>query len=305
MTMTKREQQATSTSNGSAALGKKLVAASAVVLVLVLGLSIIWANNISSPNAADADTVAVANKTDGSNESPSATRVGQGVGMAALQEAAAANKYLFAFFWKADSPHTESLRKVFEQATKQVEDRAQAVAVCVTDAAESEIVRKYELTRAPMPLALAIAPNGAIMGGFPGTFTEEDLLDAFGSPALEQSMKALQDGKLVLLCAQNDSTSSNAEALKGVEAFRDDPRFTAATEIVKVDPSDSVEASFMRDLKIDSGITEAVTAFLVPPGSVIAEFQGATTKEQLLAALQSAGSCGPGGVCGPGGCAPQ
>lgn len=303
--MMKHEQRTTLTNSGTTARSKKLVAVSAVVLVLVLGLSIIWAKNVSSPDAADADTLAVANEAIHSNESPTATRTGQGVGMAALQEAAAANKYLFAFFWKADSPHTESLRKVFEQATKQVEDRAQAVTICITDAAESEIVGKYELTRAPMPLALTIAPNGAIMGGFPGKFTEEDLLDAFGSPALERSMKSLQDGKLVLLCAQNDSTSSNAEALKGVQAFRDDPRFTAATEIVMVDPSDSAEAAFMRDLKIDSGITEAVTAFLAPPGSVVAEFQGATTKEQLLSAVQSAGSCGPGSSCGPGGCAPQ
>ena len=193
------------------------------------------------------------------------------------------------------------MREVFEQATTAVEDRAQAVSVCITDAAESDMVRKYELARAPMPLVLAIAPNGAIMGGFPEKFTEQDLLNAFGSPAMERSMKALQDGKLVLLCAQNDSTSANADALKGVQAFRDDPRFTAATEIVMVDPSDSAEASFMRDLQIDSGITEAVTAFLVPPGSMVAEFQGATTKEQLIAALQS---CGPGG-CGPGGCGPR
>jgi hypothetical protein len=50
----------------------------------------------------------------------------------------------------------------------------------------------------------------------------------------------------------------------------------------------------------------AVTAFLAPPGVVIAEFEGATQKDQLVSALLQANSaCGPGGSCGPSGCGPR
>ena len=75
---------------------------------------------------------------------------------------------------------------------------------------------------------------------------------------------------------------------------------------MKLDPADSAEASFLGDLKIDPQTKVAVTAFLAPPGAVIAEFEGATQKDQLVAALVKARSaCGPGGSCGPGGCGPR
>jgi hypothetical protein len=222
-----------------------------------------------------------------------------------MEKAAASDKYLFVFFWKDEDSATTAMRKVFETATQKVAERANAVTVNVSDRGESGIVKKFGVDRAPLPLALAIAPNGAITGGFPSEFTEAKLLDAFASPSLAKCMKALQEGKLVLLCVQNDKTTFNAEALKGVQAFKADERFANATEIVMLDPSDSAEASFLSDLKIDPQTAKAVTAFLVPPGSAIAEFEGETNKEQLLAALQSAGSCGPGGVCGPGGCGPK
>jgi hypothetical protein len=157
---------------------------------------------------------------------------------------------------------------------------------------------------------LAIAPNGAVMGGFPTKFAENDLLAAFGSPCSEKCIKALQDGKLVLVCVQNESTKSNDEALRGVNEFKADEKFASATEIVMLDPADSDEKSFLADLKIDAKTTVATTAFIAPSGARIAEYEGATTKDALAAAVRQAsagcgpGGCGPGG-CGPSGCAPQ
>jgi hypothetical protein len=155
-----------------------------------------------------------------------------------------------------------------------------------------------------MPLVLALAPNGAVTGGFPGQFDEQDLLGAFASPCTEQCMKRLQEGKLVLLCVQNADTESNDAALKGVRDFKADERFGHATAIVTLDPTDPAEFEFLADLQIDPNSPEANTVFLVPPGAPIAMFQGATSKEELIANLERASTaCGPGG-CGPGGCGP-
>ena len=110
-----------------------------------------------------------------------------------MTQAAADNKYLFAFFWNTDNDQTAAMKKVFEDATAKVADRAMTVSVRVSDPAESGIVKKYDLERAPMPLVLAIAPNGAIMGGFPTKFEEQELLNAFSSPGTEKCMKALQE----------------------------------------------------------------------------------------------------------------
>ena len=150
--------------------------------------------------------------------------------MALMEQAAQDNKYFFGFFWKTENEQTTSMKKVFEDAVAKVSKRATGAIVQVTDSAEREIVKKFGLDRAPMPLALAIAPNGAIMGGFPQEFTEEALLNAFGSPSTEKCMKSLQDGKLVLLCVQNASTKSNAEALQGVQDFKAEAQYTGVTE---------------------------------------------------------------------------
>jgi hypothetical protein len=285
---------------------KKMTTGVAIAAVFAAGLSIVFAKGVftGSPASADAKEAAtsVADVTETSRKTTPEFR---DAGLAAMKKAAAGDKYLFVFFWKDEDSSTTALRKVFETATQKVAERADAVSVNVSDRGESGIVKKFGVDRAPMPLVLAIAPNGAITGGFPGDFTEAKLLDAFASPGLAKCMKPLQEGKLVLLCVQNDKTTLNAEALEGVQSFKADERFANVTEIVMLDPSDSAESSFLGDLKIDPKTAKAVTALLVPPGSAIAEFEGETSKEQFLAALQSAGSCGPGGACGPGGCGPK
>ena len=235
---------------------------------------------------------------------PAAKPAAQGASAAAIAQAAKAGKYLFAFFWKEDDPQTLAMRKVWESAMKKAADKAESVAVNIADPAEKAIVDKYRLDRAPLPLVLALAPNGAITGGFPKQFEEQDLLDAFATPCTERCMKALQEGKLVLLCVQNEKSKSGEAAMQGVRAFKADARFEQATEIIVLDPADATEASLLSDLKIDPKESEAITALMAPPGGVLAEFKGATSKDALVSALENASTCGPGG-CGPGGCGPR
>jgi hypothetical protein len=229
-----------------------------------------------------------------------------GKGIAAIKQAADAAKYLFMFFSKTEDDQTVAMRKVFDKAMDKAADRAQSVAVNITDPSEKAVVDKFDLSRAPMPLVMAVAPNGAITGGFPTKFEEQQLLDAFATPGTEKVMKSLQDGKLVFVCVQNDKTKSNDAAMQGVRDFKADARFASATEIVTLDPADKKESTFLTDLKVPSDTAEAVTVFVVPPGKAIGKFEGATNKDALVELISKAGSgcCGPGG-CGPGGCGPK
>lgn len=231
---------------------------------------------------------------------------GPGQGMAALEQAATADRYLFAFFWKAEDAQTDAMRTVLKDTIKDITDRADSVEIDVTSASEKAIVKKFDLGRAPMPLILVLAPNGAITGGFPSEAEKQKLLDAFASPCTEKCMKQLQENKLVFLCVQNESTKLNDEALKGVRDFKADTRFAQATEIVMLDPTDTAEASFLKDLQVDPKTESAVTVFMAPPGIPVASYTGTTTKEELVTTLEKASSaCGPGGSCGPGGCGPN
>jgi hypothetical protein len=229
---------------------------------------------------------------------------GGGKGAAAMQQAASANKYLFAFFYEKDDDATRAARKTFDEALKKITPAPASVAVDRTAPAEAELVGKFGMGRAPMPLVLAIAPNGAVTGGFKAAdLTEERLRDAVVSPGMQQCLKALQERRLVLVCLQNGSTKDNDAAMKGVNEFKADARFGAATEIVKVDPSDTKETKLLAQLKADPQSKTASTAFLAPPGVVVAKIDGATSKDNLVASLTKAmASCGSG--CSPSGCGP-
>ena len=288
---------------------KKRGAAVLITAVVVVGLALAAGKGklklSEQPDRAAAQPGAVPGKVEKLATTQESAQ-GTGSGVAAMEQAAQNHKYLFAFFWKDEDQQTAAMKKVCEAAWKKTADRAQFVTLKITDPSEHAIVKKFELDRAPMPLALAIAPNGAIMGGFPKKFTEDDLLGAFASPCSERSMKALQDGKLVFLCVQNKHTKSNEEAMQGVRQFRADPQYNPATEVVALDPSDAAEAGFLKTLQVDPQSPVAVTVLLVPPGTPVGKFEGAVTKGQIVAKLASAQSgCCPGGKCGPGGCPPK
>lgn len=226
--------------------------------------------------------------------------------VAALQQAADAKKHLFVFVREKDDEQMREGRKTFDAAVARHGDAVQWIAIDRSTPAESGFVEKYGLKAAPMPLVLAFAPNGAIVGGFVGPrLTEEQLLSALASPVMQTCLKALQDRKLVFLCAQNGTTKANDTAMKGVNEFKSDARFAQFTEIVKVDPSDTAEKKFLTQLQVDPKADQAATIFLAPPGSIIGKFSGATDKNKLIAMLQAASSgCGAGG-CAPGGCGPK
>jgi len=279
----------------NAARAASLGAAAAVLLVLLLPL-LGWGQQgqaRAEAAATDADPVAQV------QPAPKIT------GIAALEQATAAGKYLLILFYRNNDDSTKTMKKVIARTAAKFEGKANSITINLTDVAEREIVAKYHVEGAPMPLTLVVAPTGAITGGFPLTATEEQLSGAFVSPATASCLKALQDGKLVLLCVQSASTKSNEAALKGVQEFKADARYAQFTEVVSLDPTDAAESKFLAQLKIDPKTGEAVTAFMAPPGKVIARYNGATDKDVLIAAFTAAtsGGCGSGG-CGPSGCGP-
>ena len=228
-------------------------------------------------------------------------------GITALRRAAAADKYLFVFFWRERSQQTDAMWNVLQPAMSKLADRAESVAINVSDPAEKPMVARFDVDRSPMPLVLALAPNGAITKGLPLKCDERQLFQAFVSPGTAGCLKALQARKLVLLSVQSRSPYIRQVSLqRGVADFAADARFAGATEIVSVDPADPAEASFLQDLQVDPRSSTSVTVLLAPPGSVVGKFEGAVTKEQLVAKLQAAQSdpCA-GGKCGPGGCGPK
>lgn len=230
-------------------------------------------------------------------------------GVAAMDSASQGGKYLFIYFWKENDRQTKSMYGVFQNATGKMAEAADSVSVNITDPKEGAIVERYDVSRAPMPLVLAIAPNGAVTKGMPVSFDEKQLRDAVVSRGTAACLKSLQERKVVLVCVQN---STALAPFQSVRDFVADPRFAESAEMVTIDATDPLEAGFLQSLQIDPRRDIGVTVLLAPPGKPVAKFTSAVTKDQIVARMTaSSSSCGPGGSCAPGescgpgqGCAP-
>ena len=79
-----------------------------------------------------------------------------------------------------------------------------------------------------------------------------------------------------------------------------DEEYTKSSKVVVINAGDSVEAAFLKDLRVDPKTAERVTVLMAPPAAVVGTFVGDVTKDQLTAKLKSAQSgCCPGGSCCP------
>ncbi len=220
---------------------------------------------------------------------------------AALASARQGQKYLFILFWKENSPATQAVKQTLDAALARRGGQAAAVAVNITDPAESAVVAQFGVSRSPMPLVAAIAPNGAITGGFPLKLTEKDVAGAFVSPGTAACLKGTQARKLVLLCVQPTGARDLPPA---VREFKADTQYGPATEVVTIQGTDPAEAGLLQALKIQPA-SSTVTAFIAPPGTLLGTFNQFATKQHLIDRLKNAQTCCcPDGKCGPGGCCP-
>jgi hypothetical protein len=217
----------------------------------------------------------------------------------ALEKAAKGGKYLFLFFWRDDNQQSRLMRGVLRSAMTKVVDRADAVEIQADDPAEKQIATRYGVSRAPMPLVLAIAPNGAITKGLPSKCDENQLLQAFVSRGTADCMKALQDRKFVLLCVDQPSPQTGKVSLPaGVKDFAVDQQYAPWTSIVALDPRDPAETPFLKSLQVNPQAASPVTVLMVPPGTVAGTFASDVTKEQLIAKVKAAqAGCGAGCSC--------
>ncbi len=228
--------------------------------------------------------------------------IGTGKSAIAVEKAGKAEKYVYALFFRDENDQTAKARGLIESARKKISRKSEMVEINVTDPTEQDIVNKFGVSRSPTPLVLVLAPNGAIMGGFPAYQLTDDtkLVDAVGCKASEQTMKALQNKNMVALCVQNRKTADNAGAMRGVEDFLKDSKYGSTTAVVTVDPSEVEDAKFLSTLGVDVKSPVATTVLLAPPGVVVGTFPGATPKDKFVSAVNAAAAPKSGGCCPPG-----
>ena len=213
----------------------------------------------------------------------------------------------YLFFWKDNDAQTQSVLDATQQELGKLGKHVSLKQIGIKNPANAEAVKHYGVSRAPMPLVLCQASNGAVTKAFVSPFPATQLREGIVSRGTAESLKALQENKLVVLCALNGGSPANRAALMNAQALNSDKRFGKSVEVITLDVHDRNEASLLAGVKLDASMAEPTIVILAPPGKQLATLTGAVTTEQIAEKLVAAQtSCCPGGQCGPGGqCAPQ
>lgn len=205
-----------------------------------------------------------------------------------LAQASQEAKHAFLLFWKKDDEATQKLAEELAAGLEAHAAQATMIEACANDEANQPLVEKYNLSRAPMPMVLVLAPNGAVTGHFTlGKISAAQIKSSIVTPTMSRVMQALQKDKLVLITIAKKGSPKP----EGAAEFLADPEFKARTVLVSLPLGDPKEARFYRDLKIEPGDEESKVAFLAPPGVMIGRFNGDVTKEVLAQKLHAAGKC--------------
>lgn len=205
-----------------------------------------------------------------------------------LATSAEQGKFTFIVFYRDDNDATRAMANAVNESVAKRTDRAVAAFVQITNPAEQAIVKQFDVSRAPMPMTLVTAPNGAITGVFPQKVVEEQMTTAFVTPAMTHCMKGMQEGKLVFLCVQSTPQPTVPQA---VNEFLADPQFKGRTNVVLVQAADPAEAQLLGELEVGTAANQASTVFFAPPGVLVGKFGPVSTKTEIATALHKAGKC--------------
>ena len=199
-----------------------------------------------------------------------------------------APKFKFILFWKEDNAATQGMTAALKSVLATRAQAAEWTSVNIRDPANSEVVERYHVERAPMPMVLCVAPNGAVTGGM-RQVTEENIARVLVTPAMTDANKALQDKKIVLIHVMRNARQSLPA---GAAEFVADPTFNTRTATVNVVVGDPVESRFVNEMEIKAvDVADSIVVVLAPPGVLVGKFPAATTGSQIAAALHAAGKC--------------
>jgi len=205
-----------------------------------------------------------------------------------LAAAAEAGQYTIVVFYKEQNPATKAMIATVEQGVQQRNGTAKTLYVNAASPSEKVLVDQFGVSRTPLPVAVAVAPNGAITGIFAKTISQQRMDGAFVSPGVANCMKWMQAGKLVFVWARAGET----EIIPGsVDDFQRDAEFVGRSVLVTLDMTDPAEASFFKDLQVNTTSRQDVIALLAPPGVLVGTFGISASKDSIAAALHKAGKC--------------
>jgi hypothetical protein len=195
----------------------------------------------------------------------------------------------------------EKAVSIAEQAQKSVA-KSTVIEMNRADSTNNQLVSKYGLAGARLPLILTIATNGVAAGGLTvDQATPESLVKMIPSPIKAEVLQALSERKVVFVVASRKSMVDRAKIFETCKNACNQMKNKAV--FVSIDMDDEKENLFLSQLKINKLSTEPVTSVINSQGKITGAFNGSVEVKKLVdAAAKKAGGCCPGGSkkgCGP------
>lgn len=215
-----------------------------------------------------------------------------------LETAAQKGKVVFVLVTDGTTADISSAKATIQGVTKQ-NKKSVLVELDRSNPANVDIVAKYRLSTIPVPMILALNPNGVISGAIQAqSATVEALTKMIPSPKKAEIIKALSEGNAVFITAYRKDMKS-VETVNNACAMACQQMAGKSVQ-VKVDMDDPAEAGFLTDMKINMASTEPVTVVANPQGQIAGSFTGDVQVTQLVtSATKKVGGCCPKTVAKP------
>lgn len=166
-------------------------------------------------------------------------------------------------------------------------------------AANADLVAKYRLASAPVPLVLVLASNGLPVAGLPGErATAAALVAALPSPKRLETLTALNDRRAVFVVVSGEKMAGRTAAVEQASLAMQAMELTPnKARMVLVDVADPKETAWVADLKLGALEVPTVVVFNAA-GKRITTLRAPWTAAALAeAAVKEGCSCCEGGVC--------
>jgi len=174
------------------------------------------------------------------------------------------------------------------------------------DAANSGLIKDYEVTRVPVPFILVISAKGNVAGGYPADGLNPDLLvQAIPSPKQDEAIEALDASKPCFVVISKQGFADKSKVVADCKTAGS--KIPSNPAIIEIDFDDSRETAFLKRIGVEKINDKTITVVANATGQITGNFEGSTDVSKLTAAANTvpkSGGCCPGGS-GSSGCAPK
>lgn len=221
-----------------------------------------------------------------------------------LDSAAKHGKVAFIVVMDKDAGGMDQAMDMAKQAAKQVK-KSTVVKLDRSDPSNADLVAKYRLAGAPVPIILVAGRNGVIAGGLVvAQATTDKIVAMVPSPKKAEVLMHLQSGKAVLVSASRKGMAKQGDCSAACAAACGQLQDRCMT--VAIDMDDPAEAEFLKSIKVNTASAEPVILVVNAQGQITGSYDGAVDVAALVqAATKKAGGCCPSTVQNPNAsCAP-